>query len=238
LRSLGSYFLLEQITGETTRNEILQVSNDFIDKFECFDISMLYSLFEKRTDIKHIKNCSTFADFYRHIANDKIQFFKISNNGFVVMNKSMTEIIKTLSTEITSTIASKNYGDNVPDYDLQEIYNCFSTATLFTIIKKYINDKIIYIDIDGTTYYRTLESLNLPDDFSITLLSIFTKIIELNLDPSDEIIHALLSVNLEYNFKEQYNIDKHAFRQIISIYYDDPSRKREWKGGNFSEVSA
>ncbi|MDR3186632.1 MAG: hypothetical protein LBU04_07570, partial [Christensenellaceae bacterium] len=43
----GSYFLLEQIAGETTRNEILQVSNDFIDKFECFDISMLYSLFEK-----------------------------------------------------------------------------------------------------------------------------------------------------------------------------------------------
>lgn len=114
------------------------------------------------------------------------------------------------------------------------LFPVFSAPFLDRLLEKY-TDEIINTKINDFLCYQTIESLGLRSDFSFILGAVLDEIDNLSLAPSQEIVHAILSVKLGYNFRDEFNIlDDKTFRRIISLHYRG-SQPRSWKSGNFWE---
>ncbi|MBQ3642854.1 hypothetical protein II906_13160, partial [bacterium] len=97
-------------------------------------------------------------------------------------------------------------------------------------------DEVMLTKINDFLCYQSIESVQFEADISDVIKDILEDVKKLSLRPSEEILNALISVRLGYNFYEEYGItDDNTFRRIISMYYTAET-KREWKSGCFVEA--
>ena len=119
--------------------------------------------------------------------------------------------------------------------EILSTYPVFSETFLKKMLEKY-TDEIVVTKINDYLCYQTIESLGIDSDFSLNLHAVLDEVRRLSLKPSQDIIHALLSVRLGYNISEEWGVqDDETFRHTISMYYSD-ERQRTWKAGCFVEA--
>ena len=95
------------------------------------------------------------------------------------------------------------------------------------IIKDY-SDEVIRTNINDVICYQTLDALGLPDNLKDMIIETLDLIEDINLTPSVEVVHTVLSMKLSCNFKKEYNIpDDKTFKKIIETYFSG-DMPRKW----------
>jgi len=237
-RSDDVYFLLDSVASAKTRMEIAAYAESMLEEFGCFEISLLYSKFAHRLNQRSINSDTAFEQFYERIANRSIRCVaapKFTNRIARYNNINVGDTFGTIARRIIS-LTRYEFGGVISEEDLQNRFYAFSADLLAKIIKNYIGDDLLRVEINGIVCYQTLDTIGLPQDFSSTLNETLSRITELELNLTEEVIHTALSLVLGVNFKAEYNIpDQATFRRLIDFYYN-AHPKREWKGGFFREV--
>ncbi|MDR1939661.1 MAG: winged helix-turn-helix domain-containing protein [Clostridiales bacterium] len=230
------YFLLDSIATPQTREKIVSKADNFLAEYDAFELQVLLTLFESCLNKKIIRNVDDFESFYDFINREKVRF--LGKSG-----KRLARSQNVKSDEVFSKVIKKTYeiiaksGGYASEWDICEQLNAFSSELIEGVIKDYAND-IIRTEIGNIPCYVTLAALNIPNDFSEVLSRVLNRITYLELVPTEDILHTLLSSEMGNNFKKEYGIpDNKTFRQLIVLYYKDTS-KREWKGGIYTEVSS
>ena len=229
------YFLPDIIADAETRKRIIEFADGLLDKYGFFEISELYALFADNINNKCIYDVDSFESFYVFINSRNVRC--VAANGTRIA-RVQNENVRTLFSGVADkahSIIQNDFGGVVREDDLKAIFSAISTELLSSIIGDYIKD-IVRTEINGIICYQTLDALGLPDDFSETLSGLLSRLDELELAPTDEVLHIALSLTLGVNFKIEYNIpnDK-TYRRLIALYYEGMP-EREWKNGEFAEV--
>jgi hypothetical protein len=233
------YFLLDIVADAATRKDIAGFAGALLDEYGCFEMSELYALYADRLNPKCIGGAEDFEEFYKCIDNRGVRCVIAPRIGNRIARYSSGNVWDTFSAIAQKIIAVTNdeFGGVISEEDLHMKFCAFSVDLLAKIIRNYIGDELLRVEINGMVCYQTLDAFGLPDDFSDMLSNILHRLDYLRLVPNEEVLHTVLSLALGVNFKAEYNVpDQAAFRHLIDIYYKaDPSR--EWKRGVFGEVT-
>lgn len=232
------YFLLDIIADEGTRNAIVNIADQLLDEYGCFEISELYALYEDKLKHKFISSADDFEKFYEFINTRNIRCVAAPYIGNRIARFSNGNVWNTFN-EIAAKIVAvthDEYGGTVSEDDLHSRFCAFSVDLLAKIIKN-AAEELVRTEINGIIVYQTLDALGLTDDFSDTLHSTLERLDDLGIAPSVEALHTALSLAMGVNFNAEFNIsDKSTYQRLIAAYYK-AEPPREWKGGIFSEVS-
>ena len=228
------YFLLDAVAEPTTRNDIIIQADEFLDEFGCFEVMVLYDKFAERVSDKCIVDMSTFEDFYKFICIRDVRCVTASGIRIARVSGKSTDVLFRSVAEKVIGVADK--AGIVSEDELRDNHlPAFTCETISGIIKNYA-DSLLETEINGSIYYQTYDALGLSEEFSETLSEILSEIDDLQLEPSEAILHAALSLKKGHNFRLEYNIgnDK-AFRSLkTACYKGEPVRK--WKYGLFTEI--
>jgi hypothetical protein len=229
------YFLLNTISDEEIRNDIVSLADCWLDKYGCFEISELYTLFANKLNSDCISDAEDFEALYQFINKRDVRCVAYYGTRIARIQKSIPDLSADIAKSIISTTHDELCGV-IDEDELKNRFSAFSAELLSKIIKQYIVE-MVKTEINGIVCYQTLETLGLSDDFSDTLSDVLSRIDELDLTPSQEVLNTALSLELGVNFRNEYNIpDDRTFRHLITVYCKaDP--RREWKGGVFEGVS-
>jgi len=229
------YFLLDCIVNEETRNEIISLSNKWLDDYGCFDVSELYALFKEKFGNGCIDCLKDFEAFYDFINLRDIRCVGYYGTRIARTKKNMNELSSEIARRIVS-VTLDELGGVINENELRYRFPAFSVEVLSSIISKFA-ETLIRTEINGVICYQTLYSLGLDEDFTCTLSGVLHRIDELELTPSLEVINTVLSIKLGINFRSEYYIpDNRVYQRLIESYYDKAEPRREWKGGVFAEV--
>lgn len=232
-RSDGLYFL-DSMLGNAAQRELLENSRimGLITEFGCIEVSKLYFEYRNLGKVPSLRNEDDFIDFLLFIMPQDIRVATALRTRVV---RKVGVTVNAMLEDIASKVArfiEKN--GCVTIEELLNEYRVFSEEFLRGLINKYI-DSVMPIIINDCLCYQSIEAMGFDSDFSQEINSVIDQIEELALNPSKEIIHAILSLNLGYNVKDVYGIpDDKTFCRIISAYYTG-EKKRIWKTGAFLE---
>lgn len=232
-RNDGLYFLPEQITDKKGIQTIKEETLSFLETYKLCEVSKLYEIISLDASIASIRDDKDYADFLEFLLTDSIRVgkaytFKIVRPTGISINDATAYLTNKLLTTITEN------GCMTED-DLLISYPIISGQFLKKLLEKN-TDEVVTTTINDFLCYQTIEAMGLDDSFSETLNSVLEKANELELPPSLEVLHILLSVEIGQNFRNTYGIpDDKTFRRIIAMYYRG-EKTREWKAGNFMEV--
>lgn len=233
------YFLLDSIADEITRNDIINIADQFLDEYGCFEISELYTLYEYRLNHNIICNTVDFERFYEFINTRNIRCVAAPYIGNRVARFSNGNVWNTFN-EIAAKIVAvthDEYGGTISEDDLHSRFCAFSVDLLTKIIKNAAGE-LVRTEINGIIIYQTLDALGLTDNFSDILHSTLERLDDLGIAPSVEALHTALSLKIGVNFNIEYNIpDKSTYQRLITANYK-AKPPREWKCGIFTEVSS
>jgi hypothetical protein len=234
-RSDDVYFLLDTVANIETRREITDLANVLLDDYECFEISKLYGFFIDRFNKKCIDCLESFEAFYEFINRRYIRCVAVYGTKIArVQSKNIHELLLDIAGKV-ATITYDEYSGVVSEDDLQNHFPAFSSTLLANIIKEYTKE-LVKTEINGIICYQMLEAFGLSDDFSDILAETLSQLDDLDLMPSEDVLHTALSIRLGVNFKDEYNIpDDKTYRRLIVTYYKG-TPKREWKRGIFTVV--
>lgn len=232
------YFLLDVIADEDTLNEIINIADQLLDEYGCFEISELYVLFKDKLKHKVISSADDFEKFYEFINTRNIRCVAapyIGNRIARFSNGNVWNIFNEIAAKIVA-VTHDEYGGTVCEDDLHSRFCAFSVDLLAKILKN-TTEELVRTEINGIIVYQTFDALGLTDDFSDTLHSTLERFDDLGIVPSAEALHTALSLAMGVNFNAAFNIsDKSTYQRLIAAYYKaEPPRK--WKGGIFLEVS-
>ena len=93
----------------------------------------------------------------------------------------------------------------IQEDELQNYFPNISTTTINILLSKF-SEKIIKTEINGIVCYQTFDTIGLPDDFSYMLCETLSLLDDLKLTPTVETIHTAISLRLNTNFSDEYNI--------------------------------
>ena len=229
------YFLPDIIADAETRKEIVEFADEFLDEYGFFEISELHALFAENINDKCIYDTDSFESFYLFINKRNVRCVAANGTQIArVQNENVRTLFSGVADKALAIIQDK-FGGVAREDDLRVHFSAISTELLSSIIGDYIED-IVRTEINGIICYQTLDTLGLPDDFSEMLSELLSRLDELELSLTDEVLHTALSLTLGVNFKTEYNIpnDK-TYRRLIALYYEG-TPEREWKYGKFAEV--
>lgn len=232
-RNDGLYFLPELIADIKGIQTIKEKTLSFLETYKLCEVSKLYEINSLDATIASIRDEEDFADFLEYLLPDSIRVgkaytFKIVRPMGISINDATTYLTNKLLTTITEN------GCMTED-DLLITYPIISGQFLKKLLEKN-TDEVVATTINDFLCYQTIEAIGLDESFSETLNSVLEKANELELPPSLEVLHILLSVEIGQNFRNTYGIpDDKTFRRIIAMYYRG-EKAREWKAGNFMEV--
>jgi len=229
------YFLPDIIAATETQNEIIEFTDKLLNIRGFFEMSELYALFANNINNKCIYDADSFEDFYLFINRRKIRCVSAYGTRIVrVQNENVRTLFSGIANKVISIIQDM-FDGVVNEDDLRVHFPAISPALLSSIINDYVED-IVKTEINGIVCYQTLNTLGLPDDFSEMLSELLSRLAELELPPTGEVLHTALSLALGVNFKAYYNIPNvKTYRRLIKFYYEG-SPEREWKYGKFAEV--
>lgn len=232
-RNDGLYFLSEQIADKKGIKTIKEETLSFLETYKLCEVSKLYEMKSLDESIAPIRDEEDYADYLAFLLPDsirvgKIYTFKIVRPTGISINDATTY----LTNKILATITEN--GCMIED-DLLKTYPIVSGQFLKKLLEKK-TDEVVTTTINDFLCYQTIDAMGFDESFSETLNSVLEKANELELLPSVEVLHILLSVEIGQNFRNTYGIpDDKTFRQIIAMYYRG-EKAREWKAGNFMEV--
>lgn len=232
------YFLLDVVADDTTRSDIINSANSFLEKYDCFEICELYDLHRDTLNTNCIRNAEDFESFLEQICNEDIRCVQISGMGNRIArysNDSVWSIFKKLSVKIVSFISAEHFG-SCNEEDLHIEFSALSTNLLGKIIRQYAANKLIRVEINDNICFQTFDALGLPENFSEILAKALDKLSNVGLEPTQEALNTVLSIDLGINFKEEYNLpDWDTYRRlIVAMYHSQPLR--EWKNNIFGEI--
>ncbi len=232
------FFLLDQATDEDTRKEIIEFSDAFLQKYGCFEISEFYKQYQERINPACIRNAYDFECFYEQIAGGQVRCVRAPQVGNRIarhVNRNMRTIFDEVAGEIVAIIKNKYYGSCTED-DLHKEFCAFSKDLLSKIIKNFVANELVRVEINGSICYQSFEALGLPEDFSDILSTTLERLNEIGLEPSQEVLHTAISLDLGVNLKSELSLpDWDTYRRLIATYYKGEPR-REWRNNVFREV--
>ena len=234
-RSDGLYFLPEMV-GEKEQLELLKRKTilEKIENFGCVDLGVLYSDFCNCGAGVCLGSEGDLADYLSFTLSQDVR--AANALGTKIIRKIGTSINETLEESASKVICAIKERECVTQDEILLQFPVFSKQFIHGLLEKY-TDEIIPIQINDCLCYQTVESIGLAPDFSATLNETLEEIDKLSLLPSQDIIHAMLSVKLGYNLMDEFNIlDKKTFCRIISTCYTG-DRLRVWRTGCFREVN-
>ena len=226
----GVSFLSESIIDPAREELFGQV--DAVGKERSFEGDSLRA-FVDDLNIICIRDVGDFEDWIEYFAPRDLKFtsiarFRIARDPDIIKNN--TELVDRLLQKIRE-IADKNYGTLEED-DIVEIFNGFSLDFLSHIVKTKADDVFVR-EINGTVCFQNFEGLGVPGDFPQRLLETLEQIDELELTPSVEAIHALLSSKSGRNIRNEFGLeDDKSFRKLIESRYEG-KEPRKWKANVF-----
>ena len=232
-RSDGLYFLPEQITDKKGIKTIKEETLSFLETYKLCEVSKLYEMKNLDESIAPIRDEEDYADFLEFLLPDSIRIgkaytFKIVRPTGVSIDDATTYLTNKMLATITED------GCVIED-DLLRTYPVVSGQFLKKLLEKK-TDEVVTTTINDFLCYQTIDAMGLDENFSEILNSVLEKADELELPPSVEVLHILLSVETGQNFRNTYGIpDDKTFRHIIAMHYRG-EKSREWKAGNFMEV--
>lgn len=230
----GLCFLTSMLDGK--RSSIIERRAELITllkKYSCIEMSTLFNLYVKSSSITIIRNVEDFEDYLLFIAKEDIRIATALNTKIIrLTGVTVNEALQQASNYIVALIKENGC---MTQEEILDAFPVFSEQFLKKLFAK-CTDEIVLTEINDYLCYQSIEELGLDDTFSDTLDEVLGDITTLSLDPSLEILHALLSVKMGYNLREELGIpDDKTFRHIISMYYTGKT-KRLWKVGRFSEA--
>jgi hypothetical protein len=238
-RGDGIYFLFEHIADKQTRKDIVRVANALLDEYGCFEVSELYGLYADKLNAKIIGNAGDFEVFYEQIGKSGVRCVAapyIGNRIARFRNANVWGNFEVIADKIIA-LANDAFGGIISEDDLHREFRAFSVDLLAKIIKHSAEDRLVRTEINGIVCYQTLEALGLPENFSDTLAATLERLDELDLAPSEEVLHTALSLSLGVNFKAEYNLPtQEIYRRLIAVYYKGVPR-RQWHHGVFGEAA-
>lgn len=234
-RSDGLYFLPEMVGNKEQLNLLAkQTILEKIANYDCVDIRTLYSEFCANGAETYLRHEDDLADYLLFIPHEDIRIANALKTKVIrKIGISTNETLKQAANKVVHAI--KKSGCITQD-DLLLLFPAFSESFLHELLDKY-TDEIVPAKINDFLCYQTVESMGFDSNFSSVLNDTLEEADRLSLPPSQDILHALLSVRLGYNLRDEFNIpDDKTFRRIISVYYT-ANQPRAWKAGSFGEVS-
>lgn len=232
------YFLLDTVADALTRKNIIDSANCFLAEYNCFEISELYKQYKEKINTSFIRNEDDFESFYKQLASDDIRCVQASNTGKIVRYKNDTvmSLFKKVADKIVSFVAEDYYGSCNED-DLQSKFNAFSIDLLGKIIKQHLSDELVRVEINGSICYQTFDALGLPEEFSEMLTKSLEQLTEIGLEPTQDALHTILSLELGVNLNSEYNLpDWDTYRRLVAKFYSGEPH-REWKNNIFREIT-
>ncbi len=232
-RNDGLYFLPEQIADIRDIKTIKEETLNFLEAYKLCEVSKLYEIKRLDASIASIRDEEDYADFLEFLLPDSVRIgkaytFKIIRPTGISINDATTYLTNKLLTTITENGC-------MTEGDLLITYPIVSDQFLKKLLEKN-TDEVVTTTINDFLCYQTIGAMGFDESFSDTLNSVLERAYELELPPSAEVLHTLLSVEVGQNFRNTYGIpDDKTFRRIIALYYRG-EKAREWKAGNFMEV--
>lgn len=232
-RNDGLYFLPEQIADERDIKTIKEETLSFLENYRLCEVSRLFEIESLDVSIASIRDEEDYADFLKFLLSDSIRVgktytFKIIRSLGVTINEATTCLTSKLLASITENGC-------MTEEDLLIKFPVISNRLLKKLLEKN-TDEIVTTTINDFLCYQTTETVGFDENFSKLLNSVLEKVNELELSPTVEVLHILLSVEIGQNFRNTYGIsDDKTFRRIIAACYRG-EKKREWKNGSFMEA--
>lgn len=232
-RSDGLYFLPELIANKDAIQSIKHMVLSDLNTYYLCEVSKLYEIACAESSVGCIRNTDDYADFLEFLLPDSIRITSAFASRIVrPVGVTTNEVMMKLAEKIFATITENGC---MTEDDLLLAYPIVSANFLKKLLEK-STDKVITTIINDLLCYQTIEALGFDESFSELLNSILEKIEALELPPTIDILHTLLSVEANQNFRNAYGIpDDKAFRRIITMYYHG-QKPRDWKAGCFMEV--
>lgn len=232
------FFLIDQVSDSTTRDELLTVSTTYLHEYGCFETSELYRQFENRLNCICIRNAEDFESFYQQIAQGGVRCVaapQIGNRIVRYSNGNVQTVFEMVVKRIVSFITENCYGSCTED-DLHNEFQAFSVDLLNKLIRIFAEDDLIRVEINDSICFQSLEALGLPQNFADILITTLDRLEEIGLAPSQEALHTAISLELGMNFKTEFSLPEwNTFRRLIASYYKGETR-REWRNNVFGEV--
>lgn len=233
-RNDGLYFLPEQIADKKAINVIKEETLSFLETYKLCEISRLYEIESLKVPIMFIRDEKDYADFLQFLLPDFIRVGKAYTFQIVrPTGVSIDDATAYLTNKLLATITENGC---ITEDDLLITYPIVSSQFLKRVLGKSTNE-VVTTTINDFLCYQVIDAMGFDESFPETLNSVLETANELELPPSIEVLHTLLSVEMGQNFRNTYGIlDDKTFRHIIAMYYRG-EKAREWKAGSFMEVN-
>jgi hypothetical protein len=234
------YFMLDIVADAATRKDIIDFADSYLEEYGCFEIPEFYKLYEDKVNSVCIRNADDFESFYEQIGKSGIRCVQAPYIGNRIARYSSNNVWNTfreVAAKIVAVITDEYYGSCNED-DLHTKFCAFSTDLLGKIIKHCAADELICVEINDSVCYQTFDALGLPENFSEVLTNALERIDDIGLDPTQDVLHTTLSLEMRIDFKAEYNLpDWETYRRLIATFYKTTPR-REWKSNVFREVAS
>lgn len=230
----GLWFLPEMVVNAVQGFSLQSGSIlEMLDKYGCVVINVLYKYYRANGDNMLLRNENDLEDYLMFLMPNDIRIVsKLNNKVIRKTGVAFKDVAQKTTQMVVETIKENGC---MTQEEILSTYPVFSETFLKKLLEKY-TDEIVVTKINDYLCYQTIESLGIDSDFSLNLHAVLDEIRKLSLKPSQDIIHALLSVRLGYNISEEWGIqDNETFRHIISMYHSG-ERQRTWKAGCFVEA--
>ncbi len=231
-RGDGLYFLHDSIVDREVCLQICEYANVVLDKFHCFELDALYGRFGRNFNSVCIRDLKDFEEWFFTRFSGNVKATNYGDGRFIRLKSIRQEVvIEELAQKISYEL--KKNGGTLEEEKALTIFDAFSSKFLHELIRQETDD-VIVCQINGRTCFQTFDAMGIPEDFTTELSKTLSKIDEFELEPTLEIINALLSLVFGYNFRKNFNIpnDK-TYRRLIETYYQCVARS--WKSGFFRE---
>jgi len=239
-RDDGIYFLLDTVANATIRKDVVDFAYSFLEEYGCFEVSEFYKLYVDKVNSTCIRNADDFESFYEQIGKSGVRCVQAPNVGnriARISNGSVWGAFQEVAAKIVTVISEEYYGSCNED-DLHTKFCAFSIDLLSKIIKHCAADELIRVEINDSVCYQTFDALGLPENFSEVLTETLEWIDDIGLEPTQDVLHTTLSLEMGVNFKAEYNLpDWETYRRLIAVFYKAEPR-REWKSNVFWEAAS
>ena len=230
------YFLPETVADVKTTSEMIATVGDWLRRFEMFDLGRLYERFESRLNAAAIRNLEDFERYVAFSYNDStIRCFDKWKARFLrVGGRSQKELFTALFARLRERVAEE--GGTLDEYALTDAFPAFTFDALSRVAKE-SGEELVVTAINDVACVQTFDALGLPDDFESALTDTLDELAALELTPTEDVLHAALSLRFGFNFNIQYNLtETKTYRRLIELNYNGATPRR-WKGGVFGEIS-
>lgn len=231
-RNDGLYFFTDMLCTSEQKMLLDKAGiYEALEKHGCIALSVLYEQYTNLSQEEQhgIRDERDFADYLLFLMPNIIRLStvykeRIIRKATITSADAVEYAAKCVLTEIEKRGC-------VSQDELLECFPRFSPLLLNGLLEK-CSDHIFPAYINDILCFQTAEAMGLDESIQQAITTIFGEIEELGLPANLDVVHALLSHSLGYNFRDSFCVpDDKTFRRIISWCYRGDCLHM-WKFGN------